>query len=718
MRLVATSGDQTLSFPLRPGSTIIGRHASCHISIPAKGVSRRHCQIYVDGDTAVLRDLGSANGTFVNRQRAEDKIELREGDRIDLGNFRLRVHVADGPATVLDAEPGTSTESLAVGAAPAGGPIPAEVHDAEPYPEDAPPAPTDFPEEPEADDTPVDADFVPGAYAEDDGHALPDAEAGALVLSQGVAMQPQLVVRDGRWFLRDPRTGREVEISPKDANAAAGVLPAEGAARRPNTRLLVAIIAVAAVLVVGFAAVFLKPPPVTTGGRVPVDAYNDVVVRALNDIRGDKIDDALQRLDKAEEARKDIGTARLVAQYVRLKQAEKIDKKFPWEQARNWLQSIEDIGSAPDEVLAYTKEQLNWIDRELMLIGRLHEVQAELAQDPSIENRMEVYRKLAEFEAGYIASADAKAEAQRLRAEIGKYYLDRARRAQDSRNWDEAVGNYQRALPHLDDKTAASKQIVLCQQAMADERTLKDARAAQSNDQLNTAESLAKGIKPASLFYDDAQAIVRQIATTRTQRVRQGHVGRATSLWQSGNATEAIKIAEEHGLQELDHIKTTYAEWQRVMAQAKAALAAEDYSKARQLYEQAAALPGDAKNAYSQQAKRAGEDIRANYPTYAQKLANRGFLLIATDPRKARTELEKALSYDGTNVRAKKGVDTLHRTAARLYNDARGIMAQEMFRNALVKLEQAKANAEPGSELDVHINKAIAECKQSLGGLP
>ena len=49
MRLVATSGDQMLSFPLRQGSTLVGRHPSCHVCIPAKGLSRRHCQVFVDG---------------------------------------------------------------------------------------------------------------------------------------------------------------------------------------------------------------------------------------------------------------------------------------------------------------------------------------------------------------------------------------------------------------------------------------------------------------------------------------------------------------------------------------------------------------------------------------------------------------------------------------------------------------------------------------------
>ena len=49
MRLVATHGDQSLDFPLRQGSMLIGRHPSCHVCIPARGISRRHCQLYVDG---------------------------------------------------------------------------------------------------------------------------------------------------------------------------------------------------------------------------------------------------------------------------------------------------------------------------------------------------------------------------------------------------------------------------------------------------------------------------------------------------------------------------------------------------------------------------------------------------------------------------------------------------------------------------------------------
>ncbi|MFW6108405.1 MAG: FHA domain-containing protein, partial [bacterium] len=194
MRLVATSGDQVLSFPLRQGSTLIGRHPSCHVCIPAKGLSRRHCQVYVDGATVVLRDLGSSNGTFVNNRRVE-RTELQDGDVISLGGFTLR-YDAEGSAAppgggyaqgaeateevlvaeTTDAEPGGEAEPFAP--PPPTGPE-AEARGGA---EEGVPPPTDYPEQPAGDETPVDNAFVPAPYTGQQ--------------SFGVAQQPQLVVRD------------------------------------------------------------------------------------------------------------------------------------------------------------------------------------------------------------------------------------------------------------------------------------------------------------------------------------------------------------------------------------------------------------------------------------------------------------------------------------------------------------------------------------------
>lgn len=59
-----------------------------------KGVSRRHAQMTTANNRLTLRDLGSANGTFINGDRATPMIEhrLHHGDIISLGRFELQVN--------------------------------------------------------------------------------------------------------------------------------------------------------------------------------------------------------------------------------------------------------------------------------------------------------------------------------------------------------------------------------------------------------------------------------------------------------------------------------------------------------------------------------------------------------------------------------------------------------------------------------------------------
>jgi ABC-type multidrug transport system ATPase subunit len=60
-------------------------------------VSRRHARLTVDAGRALLHDLGSANGTFVNGRRITGRVALSPGDRIDVGPFSLKF---DGSALV------------------------------------------------------------------------------------------------------------------------------------------------------------------------------------------------------------------------------------------------------------------------------------------------------------------------------------------------------------------------------------------------------------------------------------------------------------------------------------------------------------------------------------------------------------------------------------------------------------------------------------------
>ncbi len=68
--------------------TLIGRSPDCHVFLDDVTVSRKHAEIVHDGDTHVIRDLGSLNGTFVNRHRIES-IELAADDEVQVGKYRM-----------------------------------------------------------------------------------------------------------------------------------------------------------------------------------------------------------------------------------------------------------------------------------------------------------------------------------------------------------------------------------------------------------------------------------------------------------------------------------------------------------------------------------------------------------------------------------------------------------------------------------------------------
>ena len=68
--------------------TLIGRSPECDVFLDDVTVSRRHAELVRDGDTFTITDLGSLNGTFVNRKRIESA-ELEDDDELQIGKYRL-----------------------------------------------------------------------------------------------------------------------------------------------------------------------------------------------------------------------------------------------------------------------------------------------------------------------------------------------------------------------------------------------------------------------------------------------------------------------------------------------------------------------------------------------------------------------------------------------------------------------------------------------------
>jgi DNA-binding winged helix-turn-helix (wHTH) protein len=92
--------------PLPEGEHILGRDVGALVRITTPRVSRRHARIRVQGDRAVLEDLGSKNGTFLGEERIEGSADLADRDEIWIGSEVLTFRSAP---TTLATETATRT---------------------------------------------------------------------------------------------------------------------------------------------------------------------------------------------------------------------------------------------------------------------------------------------------------------------------------------------------------------------------------------------------------------------------------------------------------------------------------------------------------------------------------------------------------------------------------------------------------------------------------
>jgi pSer/pThr/pTyr-binding forkhead associated (FHA) protein len=65
-----------------------GRHPESEIFLDDVTVSRRHAEFHRAGADFSVRDVGSLNGTYVNRDRI-DQVSLKDGDEVQIGKYRL-----------------------------------------------------------------------------------------------------------------------------------------------------------------------------------------------------------------------------------------------------------------------------------------------------------------------------------------------------------------------------------------------------------------------------------------------------------------------------------------------------------------------------------------------------------------------------------------------------------------------------------------------------
>jgi pSer/pThr/pTyr-binding forkhead associated (FHA) protein len=76
--------------------TRLGRSPDSDVFLNDITVSRRHAEVSREGHGFVIKDAGSLNGTYVNRERV-DVAELASGDELQIGKFKIVFYTAPGP---------------------------------------------------------------------------------------------------------------------------------------------------------------------------------------------------------------------------------------------------------------------------------------------------------------------------------------------------------------------------------------------------------------------------------------------------------------------------------------------------------------------------------------------------------------------------------------------------------------------------------------------
>jgi len=84
---------------LGDGVTTAGRHDECQLRIKSSEVSRKHCQFFEKNGMLMVKDLGSANGTFLNGKKIEGQRVLEPGDELTLGPVKLKVEALGKPGS-------------------------------------------------------------------------------------------------------------------------------------------------------------------------------------------------------------------------------------------------------------------------------------------------------------------------------------------------------------------------------------------------------------------------------------------------------------------------------------------------------------------------------------------------------------------------------------------------------------------------------------------
>ena len=120
--LIQDDEGSAVAVPLSIEQITLGREAENLIRLTQRNVSRKHAVITRKEDTFDYEDLGSSNGSFLNGQKIEAAVDLKNGDTIQIGDYVLQLYQGDleqlrennSPDIDMKTDPGINLAGLSV----------------------------------------------------------------------------------------------------------------------------------------------------------------------------------------------------------------------------------------------------------------------------------------------------------------------------------------------------------------------------------------------------------------------------------------------------------------------------------------------------------------------------------------------------------------------------------------------------------------------------
>jgi WD40 repeat protein/serine/threonine protein kinase len=109
--IISVEGAERGRVVLRSGEYVIGREPGVDVLVEANLVSRKHARLTLHDDHALIEDLGSSNGTFVNGTPVTGSVRLWPGQKIQVGSATITLHRQRAP---LDADVSLTPQVAAV----------------------------------------------------------------------------------------------------------------------------------------------------------------------------------------------------------------------------------------------------------------------------------------------------------------------------------------------------------------------------------------------------------------------------------------------------------------------------------------------------------------------------------------------------------------------------------------------------------------------------